>query len=275
MQVNTNMNSVLASNALASANKDAALAMQRISTTSRINSASDDPAGLVTAIRLKTQIGSLTKANQNINSGIGALQVMDSTLGEISSILMNMKELAVSSTNGAASADDRTANNTAFQEYLTQITSVSSAAKWNGVSLLASTTGISIRTGAATTDTQTIATYDTQQIPLGFTVAAAAAVDTAAHAAAAETLVDTAITTISGYQSKVGAMLNMMDTKTNVNNALITSNTTGYASITNADLATETANLASAQIRQNAASAMFAQSNTISKEIVSYLLKGL
>ena len=275
MQVNTNMNSVLASNALASANKDAALAMQRISTTSRINSASDDPAGLVTAIRLKTQIGSLTKANQNINSGIGALQVMDSTLGEISSILMNMKELAVSSTNGAASADDRTANNTAFQEYLTQITSVSTAAKWNGVSLLASTTGISIRTGAATTDTQTIATYDTQQIPLGFTVAAAAAVDTAAHAAAAETLVDTAITTISGYQSKVGAMLNMMDTKTNVNNALITSNTTGYASITNADLATETANLASAQIRQNAASAMFAQSNTISKEIVSYLLKGL
>ena len=106
-------------------------------------------------------------------------------------------------------------------------------------------------------------------------MAAAAAVDTAAHAAAAETLVDTAITTISGYQSKVGAMLNMMDTKTNVNNALITSNTTGYASITNADLATETANLASAQIRQNAASAMFAQSNTISKEIVSYLLKGL
>ncbi len=275
MQINTNMNSVLASNALASANKDAALAMQRISTTSRINSASDDPAGLVTAIRLKTQIGSLTKANQNINSGIGALQVMDSTLGEISSILMNMKELAVSSTNGAASADDRTANNTAFQEYLTQITSVSTAAKWNGVSLLASTTGISIRTGSATTDTQTIATYDTQQIPLGFTVAAAAAVDTAAHAAAAETLVDTAITTISGYQSKVGAMLNMMDTKTNVNNALITSNTTGYASITNADLATETANLASAQIRQNAASAMFAQSNTISKEIVSYLLKGL
>lgn len=275
MQVNTNMNSVLASNALTSANKDAALAMQRISTTSRINSASDDPAGLVTATRLKTQIGSLTKANQNINSGIGALQVMDSTLGEISSILMNMKELAVSSTNGGASTDDRTANDTAFQQYLTQITSISTAAKWNGVSLLASTTGISIRTGSATTDTQTIATYDTQQIPLGFTVAAAAAVDTAAHASAAETLVDTAITTISGYQSKVGAVLNLMDTKTNVNNALITANTTGYASITNADLATETANLASAQIRQNAASAMFAQSNTISKEIVGYLLKGL
>lgn len=275
MQVNSNMNSVLASNALASANKDAALAMQRISTTSRINSASDDPAGLVTATRLKTQIGSLTKANQNINSGIGALQVMDSTLGEISSILMNMKELAVSSSNGAASADDRTANNTAFQEYLTQITSMSSAAKWNGVSLLASTAGISVRTGSATTDTQTIATYDTQQIPLGFTVAAAAAVDTTAHATAAEGLVDTAITTVAGYQSKVGAMLNMMDTKSNVNNALITANTTGYASITNADLATETANLASTQIRQNAASAMFAQSNTISKEIVSYLLKGL
>jgi len=40
-------------------------------------------------------------------------------------------------------------------------------------------------------------------------------------------------------------------------------------------LAKETANLAAAQIRQNAAAAMFAQSNTMSREVVGYLLKGV
>jgi flagellin-like hook-associated protein FlgL len=69
--------------------------------------------------------------------------------------------------------------------------------------------------------------------------------------------------------------MNMLDTRTSLNDSLISSNNSGYASITNADLASETANLAAAQIRQNAAAAMFAQSNTVSKDIVSYLLKGL
>ena len=271
MQVNTNMNSIVASSALAAANSDAAQAMQRISTTSRINSAKDDPAGIVSSTRFKTQIVSLTKANQNINSGMGALQVMDSTLSEVSNILMNMKELAISSSSATASSDDLAANDSAFQSYLTQLTSLSTAAKWNSTSLLSAAGTFSVRTGAATTDTVSINTYATTATGLAITgnVLTSSAADTA------QALIDTAITTVSGYQSKVGANMKLLDTRTNLNDALISSNNSGYASITNADLAAETANLASAQIRQNAASAMFAQSNTMSKEIVSYLLKGL
>jgi len=98
---------------------------------------------------------------------------------------------------------------------------------------------------------------------------------TSSAADTAQGVLDTAIITVSGYQAKVGANMNLLDTRTNLNDSLISANNSGYVSITNADLATETANLASAQIRQNAAAAMFAQSNTISKEIVGYLLKGL
>jgi flagellin len=271
MQVNTNMNSIVASSALTAANNDAAVAMQRISTTSRINSAKDDPAGIVSSTRFKTQIVSLTKANQNINSGMGALQVMDSTLGQIASLLMNMKELATSSASATASADDLVANDSAFQSYLTQLTSLSTAAKWNGTSLLSAASTFSVRTGAATTDTVSINTYATTAAGLSVT----GDVTSAANANTAQGLIDTAITTVAGYQAKVGANMNLLDTRTSLNDSLISSNSSGYASITNADLAAETANLASAQIRQNAAAAMFAQSNTVSKEIVSYLLKGL
>jgi flagellin len=271
MQINTNMNSIVASSALAAANKDASVAMQRISTTSRINTAKDDPAGIVSSTRFKTQIVSLTKANQNINSGMGALQVMDSTLGEISTLLMNMKELAISSSTGTASADDLAANDAAFQSYLTQLTSLSTAAKWNGKNLLSAAATLTIRTGPETGDTATLNTYDTKAATLLVTgnVLTSAAADTA------QALIDTAITTVSGHQAKVGANMNMLDTRTSLNDSLISSNNSGYASITNADLASETANLAAAQIRQNAAAAMFAQSNTVSKDIVSYLLKGL
>lgn len=271
MQINTNMNSIVASSALAAANKDASVAMQRISTTSRINTAKDDPAGIVSSTRFKTQIVSLTKANQNINSGMGALQVMDSTLGQISNLLTNMKELAISSASATASTDDMKANDSAFQSYLTQITSLSAAAKWNGTSLLSAAATFNVRTGAAVADTVAINTYDTSAATLLVTgnVLTSAAADTA------QGLIDTAITTVAGYQAKVGANMNLLDTRTSLNDALISSNNSGYASITNADLASETANLASAQIRQNAAAAMFAQSNTVSKEIVSYLLKGL
>jgi flagellin len=97
----------------------------------------------------------------------------------------------------------------------------------------------------------------------------------ATKAGTAQGLIDTALTTVSGYQAKVGANLRLMDTRTDLNNSLISSNQAAYGSINNADLATETANLASAQIRQNAAAAMFAQSNAMSKDLVTYLLKGL
>jgi flagellin len=271
MQVNTNMSAIVAANAMSSANSDAAAAMMRISNNSKLNSAKDDPAGLGISTRYKTSVMSLTKANQNINAGVGALQVMDSTLGDLTSILQSMKELAISSANALATTADRTANDAAFQGYLAQLTSLSTAATFNGVSLLSAAATQTIRTGEKTTDTYAIDTYSTTAATLGVT----GDVTDATKAGTAQGLIDTALTTVSGYQAKVGANLRLMDTRTNLNNTLISSDQGAYGSINNADLASETANLASAQIRQNAAAAMFAQSNAMSKDLVTYLLKGL
>lgn len=271
MQVNTNMSAIVAANAMSSANSDAAAAMMRISNNSKLNTAKDDPSSLGISARYKTSIMSLTKANQNINAGVGALQVMDSTLGNITSILQSMKELTTSSSNELASTDDRTANDAVFQGYLAQLTSLSTAATFNGVSLLSTAATPSIRTGEKTTDVYALNTYDTTAATLAIT----GDVLTSAKAITAQGKIETALTTVAGYQAKVGANLRLMDTRTDLNNSLISSNQAAYGSINNADLATETANLASAQIRQNAAAAMFAQSNAMSKDLVTYLLKGL
>jgi hypothetical protein len=77
-------------------------ASERIASGLRINSAKDDPAGIGQANRLKAQIASYARAADNINSGIAIVQKIDSSLSQISDILISMRDLASSSSSGAS-----------------------------------------------------------------------------------------------------------------------------------------------------------------------------
>ena len=85
------------------------------------------------------------------------------------------------------------------------------------------------------------------------------------------TLAD-AINTVSQYQASIGAFQNRMTYQTTYVNNMKTVATTSYTNVMGYDLASETANLATAKIKQNGAMAMLAQAN-ISQDMVSYLLK--
>jgi len=268
MQVNTNISSFISANALQSANSAINNSVQRISTGSKLSQ--DDPSSIGTSARLKAQIGSLTKANDSITKGMGALQMMDSSLSEITSMLLSMKDLAVASNNAAATTEDKTANDLAYSQLLTGLTTASAIPKLGSTSLLASTAGMTFRVGSESTSTLAVPTFDTQAAALSLT-----GTNANAGSAAAETALDAAINTVTGYQAKIGGTMKVLESIGNVNDAVITGATSAYSSITSTDLAKETANLAAAQIRQNAAAAMFAQSNTMSREVVGYLLKGV
>lgn len=268
MQVNTNISSFISANALQSASTSINNSVQRISTGVKLSQ--DDPSSIGTSARLKAQIGSLTKANDSITKGMGALQMMDASLGEITSMLLSMKDLAVASNNAAATTDDKTANNLAYSQLLAGLDTASLIPKLGTTALLSSTAGMTFRVGSASSSTLAVPTFDTQAAALALT-----GTNASAGAAAAETALDTAINTVTGYQAKIGGTMKVLESIGNVNDAVITGATSAYSSITSTDLAKETANLAAAQIRQNAAAAMFAQSNTMSREVVGYLLKGV
>jgi flagellin len=87
------------------------------------------------------------------------------------------------------------------------------------------------------------------------------------------TVIDKAIEMVSSYQALAGAQNNVLDYRKTLNTDQSTIRSTAYGNIMNADLAAEAANLASAEIRKNAAAAMIAQANLMSKQVVSYLLK--
>ena len=268
MQINTNISSVISANALASANRDISNSVQRISTGVRLSQ--DDPSSIGTSARLKAQIGSLSKGNDNINKAIGATQMMDSSLGEITSILLSMKELAVASSSVSATTEDKAANDLAYQQLLSALDAASGIPKLGSTDLLKGTSGFSVRVGSETASTFSVPTWDTQAAALSLT-----GTNVSAAAAAAETALNTAINNVTGYQAKIGAAMKVLESLGNVNDAVITGATAAYSSVSSTDMARETASLAAAQIRQNASAAMFAQSNSMSREVVGYLLKGV
>ncbi len=98
-------------------------------------------------------------------------------------------------------------------------------------------------------------------------------ISTQTGASNALSVIDDAIDMIGEYQSLVGAQQNRLDYRSTLLDSLYTSTTSAYDNIMDADLAEETANLTSAQIRVDGSTAMVAQSATITKEMVTYLLK--
>ena len=157
LSLNTNINAMVAANAYSSATAAYSQASTRISTQLAINSAKDNPVGLAVANRWKAQIASYAKATDNINAGISAVQIADSALSEIATVLTSMKTLATSSASGTASAATRASNQTVFETYMAQIDSIAESAEYNGASLLnGDTPTIKVQTGINSGDTTTL-----------------------------------------------------------------------------------------------------------------------
>ena len=134
--INTNVSATLASNAINRNDRAMTTSMERLSTGLRINSASDDAAGLAIAARMRSQVDGLEQASRNANDGISMLQVAEGAVSEISNILGRMKELAVQSASGTYSATDRTALNLEFQQLITEVDRIAKNTTWNGMTIL-------------------------------------------------------------------------------------------------------------------------------------------
>jgi flagellin len=270
MQVSTNINALISSNALSKSNASIADSVQRLSTGQKL--AKDDPSAVGMGSRLKSQLSALSAVNKGLNLGVGALQQMDSSLTEVQNILQNMYQLAVSNSadDSVITTADRTANSTAFTAYSAQLTALSKMPKLGTTQLLSGTAGTITMKANDSTDNITAATYSMASL-----TSLALFSSTAGSAATTATAVKADIDTVSGYQAQVGANLESLTSLSSANNAVMTGLTSAYSTVTSSDMASEVSKLASAQIRQSASSAMFAQSNQMDREVAAYLLKGL
>ncbi|MGA2097376.1 MAG: flagellin [Candidatus Acidiferrum sp.] len=107
----------------------------QLSSGSRINSGADDAAGLAIANGLEANITALTQSSSNANAGVGALQVADGALAQVTTLLNRAVTLATESATGTVGTSQRGALQAEYSQIQTEIDSIGSTTSFNGSSV--------------------------------------------------------------------------------------------------------------------------------------------
>jgi len=289
--INTNVAASITANALTKNERAMHQAMERLSTGQRINSASDDAAGLAIASRMTSQVNGLNMAVRNANDAISLVQTADGALTEVNSMLQRMRELAVQAASGTYTATDRDALNVEFEALTAAIEDVADDTQWNGTNLLNGASAFAFHVGANASQTisLTIGDFETEEGSATSGIFEALAdgatsnndgsgddldgldVDTVSNAGTAITYIDTAISRVNAHRATLGATINRLEYAAD-NLANISQNTSASKSqVLDADYASETTELARTQIIQQAATAMLSQANQQAQSVLALL----
>ena len=262
--INTNVASLNAQRNLTHSQTSLATSMQRLSSGLRVNSAKDDAAGLAIAERMNTQVRGLNVAIRNANDGISLAQTAEGALATVTDALQRMRELAVQSINGSNGAGDRANLDAEFQNLKAQVASIASQTKFNGIAILAGGAGAQVfQVGANSGDTLTLTTVAV--------TAVTGAVNTAAAADAALGTLDAQLDAINTDRASYGAAMSGLQFAIQNLQVAAENQSAARGRIMDADFAAETANLARAQILQQAGTAMVAQANQLPNQVMALL----
>lgn len=166
--INTNIASLNAQRNLNTSQGEANVALERLSSGLRINSAKDDAAGLAISERFQSQITGLNMAQRNANDGISLAQTAEGALDEVTNNLQRIRELAVQSANATNSNSDRQALNQEVQQRLEEINRIASQTSFNGLKVLDGTFQTqTFQVGANTGETIGVSGLDTRGSQMG------------------------------------------------------------------------------------------------------------
>lgn len=151
MRINTNISAMNTYSRLTAANNSKSGSLAKLSSGLRINRAGDDAAGLAISEKMRGQIGGLKQATRNAQDGISLIQTAEGALNETHSILNRMRDLAVQSSNGTNTDEDRIEIDKEIKELQKEITRISTDTEFNTKKLLTGTSGSKIDTSATNT----------------------------------------------------------------------------------------------------------------------------
>ena len=277
--VNTNVSASLSQAALAKNERALGAAMEKLSTGSKINSAADDAAGLAMAAKFTSQIKGLDMAVKNANDGISMINTAEGALNEVTNMLQRMRELAVQSSNGTMTDDDRTYLNKEYQQLDKEIDRIEKNTQWNSTNVLDGTVGSSgtvtfqvsanFTAGSGSTASNDVIKVDFGN--LGTDTASLGDVTNMSNANTAIGALDTAIKAVNEQRATFGAASNRLEHAVdNMSNVRVNAEAS-RSRIEDTDYAKTTSELAKAQIIQQAGTAMLAQANQSAQSVLSLL----
>lgn len=237
-----------------------ALAMQRLSSGLRINSAGDDAAGLGISERLRGQIRGLEQANRNIHDGISMLQTMEAALETVHSILHRARELAVQYNNGTNSWTDKDAISAELVALSDEIARIEGSTSFNGIDLLKDATAtVILQVGA--NDGETITVSLTDLFGPGLSLVRPISFFTLPWLDADITGLDAHIADVALARGRMGAQVNRLEHALASNQATQGSLMAAESRIRDVDMAMEMTTLVRQQVLQQGAMAMLAKAN--------------
>ena len=151
--INTNVGALMARAYAASSAQKTDTSMERLSSGMRINGAADDAAGLAVANKMQSQLIGIKTAIRNSQDGVSLVQTAESGMGEISNMILRMRELAVQMANGIYTSKDRDNAQLEVNALLQEIDKIASNTKFNGVALLGGNYDQTIRAGNTNLET--------------------------------------------------------------------------------------------------------------------------
>lgn len=136
MVINHNMSAMFSNRQLGQTNRAVSGNMEKLSSGLRINKAGDDASGLAVSEKMRSQIRGLNKASENASNGISFIQSTEGYLQETQDILQRMRELAVQSSNGIYTEEDRMQIQVEVSQLVDEIDRIASHAQFNGMNML-------------------------------------------------------------------------------------------------------------------------------------------
>ena len=301
--INTNLLSLNAQRNLAANANAQALAINRLSTGTRVNSAKDDAAGLAISERMNAQSRGMEIARRNANDAVSLAQTAEGALGGINNMLQRMRELAVQSANATNSSSDRAALQNEFNQLQQEISRTAATTRFNGNAILTQTTAFDFQVGSNATSndmisvnalniTTTTVTASSDDGALSRAIGTAINISSVGTrgvnagtsnynayqgstmgdgALGAVEVIDYALSQVNTARSRFGAVQNRFDAVLNTLDIAIESQAAARSRIVDADYARETAALARAQVLQQAGVAMLSQANAAPNQVLSLL----
>ena len=241
--------------------------LARLSSGMRINSASDDAAGLAISEKLMSQVRSLGQAERNANDAVSLLQTAEGSMNESSGLLIRMRELSVQSANDTVGSTERTFLQNELSDLRDEVNRIAEVTEFNGQKLVdgtASSVTFQVGINNSINDRITVGINDMHAAALGTSTSASLAavnISTITGAQNALSVLDDAITDVSAGRAEIGAVQNRLSS-TIQNLATARENLSAANSrIRDVDVASESARLTKNSILMQAGVSVLAQAN--------------
>lgn len=268
LRISTNIASEMVQKNLKEVSRDETKSLEKLSSGSRINSASDDAAGLAIATKLKAETTSMRQATRNANDGISFVQSAEGGLGEVSNILIRLRELGIQASSDTVGEEERQFLDLEYQQLTAEVDRIASSTKFNGKDLLngegEGVLDFHIGTNANEENTIQFDTSSTNATSSNLGISGTGVMEKG-DALGSLSNIDEAINLVSGQRANLGAIQGRLQTSVNNLENQTVNLEQARSVIQDVDVASESSKLASASIVKSAGISTLAQANGLGR----------